>query len=531
MKKQIFLGSDARNEILKGINIAADVVKVTLGPKGRNVIFNKVYGGIRSTKDGVSVINEISLDVASEDAGVKLLRHASQKTAKEAGDSTTTTAILAQYMINAANKLINEEGINPVTIRNEIEAIVPKCVAWIAENTQQVKGNIDVVRAVATISANNRTDIGNLIADAFSQIGENGVISVELSKTDHSYVDVLGGYHFDRGWVSPFFMTNDVKQECVLNNPLILLYDKQLTQMSDLWPALQYAVNFPVEGGTTRRPLLIIAAGVREEALGTIVTNKLKGNIEVCAVFAPEQGLKRAETMQDIAIFTGAELVSEDQGLALDQSNFNPKCLGTAQKVIVTKDSCTIVNGQGDPEAIETRQNQIKQMIADAPSDYEKEYLMKRAGSIGKGVAVLYVGASTEVETGDLKDLAEDAVLSTRAAVEEGYLPGGGVGLIRCAQAQEANVLQQKIVLEAFYEPLRQILTNNGVDKPSDYLEQVADENGPYGFNAKTEQFGNLIDDGVIDAAKVIRCAIENAASVTSMFLSTESLISEVKEN
>lgn len=528
MKQQILFGKDARNQLLEGINLAANVVKVTLGPKGKNVISHVIHGGVRSTKDGVSALNEVRPDNQLHNAGVKLIRQAAQKTADEAGDSTTSTTILAQSMINDAHEALNQ-GKSAVELRKGIEKATAKCVEWIKENAKPILGDIEKVRSIATISANNNTEIGDLIADAFKQIGNEGVITLEDSKTDKSEIDILGGYHFPRGMVSPYFITNPVKATCELEAPLILLYDKKISKVADLLSVLDYSLN----GNATTRPLLIISANCESEALGTLIANKLKGNLQVCVVYAPEQGIKRADIMEDIALFTGGKVVSEDQGTSLDKANFKPEFLGTAQKVIVAKDSCTIVNGQGDPETVETRQKQIKEMIVESKSDYEKEYLRKRAGSIGKGVAVLYIGAPTEIERGDKKDLAEDAILATRAAIEEGYLPGGGVGFIRCAEslvAEDKEPLEpgEEIVHASLFKPLSQLIENNGADK--DILNEVFCGAGSYGYNAKTEKFGDLVEQGVIDAAKVIRCAIENAASVAGIFLATEVLISEMPD-
>lgn len=534
MSQKILFGEAARAELLEGINLAANVVKVTLGPKGKNVISHVIQGGVRSTKDGVSALNEVRPDNQLHNAGVKLIRQAAQKTADEAGDSTTSTTILAQSMVNQAHDLLNR-GKSAVDLRKGIEKATLKCIEWVKTNAKPLNGDTEKVRNIATISANNNTEIGDLIADAFGKLGDEGEITLENSLTDKSYIDVLGGYYFKRGMVHPYFITNPVKATCELENPLILLYDKKITKVIDLMTVLNYVLDFPLpDGSTTKRSLLIIAANCENEALGTLVQNKLKGILDVCVVYAPEQGAKRADIMQDIAIFTGAQVISEDQGTSLDAQNFKPSFLGESLKVIVKKDSCLIVNGQGNPDEVETRQKQIKEMMNEAPSDHEKEYLRKRAGSIGRGVAVLYIGASTEIERGDKKDLAEDAILAVRSGIEEGYLPGGGVGFIRCAESVEFTGAGENIVKFALYEPLRQLLTNNGIEdkrfnrKQAKIVSKVVKGILDFGYNAKTDEFGYLESEGVIDASKVIRCAIENAASIAQMFLSSEALISEV---
>jgi len=533
MQKIVF-GKDARAELLQGIDLAANVVKVTLGPKGKNVISHIIQGGVRSTKDGVSAINEVCPDNPLHNAGVKLLRSASQKTADEAGDSTTSTAILVQSMCNQAHKLLNK-GKSSVELRKGIEKATLRCIEWVKQNAKPLNGDIEKVRNIATISANNNTEIGDLIADAFGKLGDEGEITLENSLSDKSYIDVLGGYHFGRGFVNPYFITDQVKATCELESPLILLYDKKISKIIDLMTVLDYALNFPVPEGKIQRSLLIIAANCEQEALGTLIANKLKGNLKICVVYAPEQGVKRAEVMEDIAIFTGATVISEDQGTSLDKANFKPSFLGEASKVIIKKGSCLIVNGQGNSDDVEVRQRQIKEMMTEAPSEHQKEWLRKRAGSIGKGVAVLYIGASTEIERGDKKDLAEDAILAVRSGIEEGYLPGGGVGFIRCAEALKPTNPGENIVKQALYQPLRQLLTNNGIEDKSFFkkpqtsiLKKVVAGVQDFGYNTKTDKFTYLESEGVIDASKVIRCAIENAASIAQMFLTSEALISEV---
>lgn len=533
--QKILFGEAARAELLEGINIAANVVKVTLGPKGKNVISHIIQGGVRSTKDGVSALNEVCPDNQLHNAGVKLIRQAAQKTADEAGDSTTSTTILAQSMVNQAHDLLNK-GKSAVELRKGIEKATIQCINWVKENAKPLNGDIEKVRNIATISANNNTEIGDLIADAFGKLGDEGEITLENSLSDKSYIDVLGGYHFGRGFVNPYFITDQVKATCELEAPLILLYDKKISKIIDLMTVLDYVLNFPLpDGSKTQRSLLIIATNCEQEALGTLIANKLKGILNVCVVYAPEQGIKKADIMQDIAVFSGATVISEDQGTSLDKANFKPSFLGEASKVIVKKDSCLIIDGQGKAEDVENRQKQIKEMMNEAPSEHQKEWLRKRAGSIGKGVAVLYIGASTEIERGDKKDLAEDAILAVRSAIEEGYLPGGGVGFIRCAESLRPLNAGENIVKQSLYQPLRQLLSNNGIEDKSLFKKpQTAIVNKviagvhDFGYNAKTDEFGYLEAEGVIDASKVIRCAIENAASIAQMFLASEALISEV---
>lgn len=538
---QIILhGKEAREELLQGINSLNDVVKVTLGPKGKNVVINVLHGMVRSTKDGVTCAREVAPDNALQAAGAKIIRVAAQKTADEAGDSTTTTTILAAYMCNEANRLINA-GSSAVNLRKGIEKAKDRAVAWIRESADPVMGNIQRVKEIATISANNNEGIGILISDAFGKIGNDGIISLEDNHNDRCEIEVVPGYTFGRGMINPYFINNEVKSNCELESPLILFYDKKITKIADLLPVLKYTINKQV-------PLVIICSGMQDEALGTLVANKVRG-LQVCVVMAPDQGLKRAEIMQDMAIFTGGEVISEDKGTNINEINFDGMFLGRCEKVIIEKEKTTIIKGAGLVSQISKRQIQIKEKIAEAPSDYEKEILRARAASIGQGCAILKIGASTEIEKGDIKDLAEDAILAVRSAIEEGYLPGGGLGLIRCMQSLEEEGLSEgeMILINALKQPLKQILLNNGmknlteVQKFSKYfakrpflnsvdstIERVMNGSYGVGYNAKTEMFSNLVDDGVIDAAKVVRCAVENAASVACMFLSTEVLISEV---
>jgi len=527
--QKILFGKEARTELLKGINLLNDVVKVTLGPKGRNVLMNVLHGKVRSTKDGVSCAREVAPDDPLLAAGAKIIREAAQKTADEAGDSTTTTTILAAAMCNKANELLNK-GYSPVELKKGIETAKEAAVEWIKENTTQIAGNIQRIKQIATIAANNSDEIGQLIADAFKEIGSDGVINLENNTLDKCEIEVVPGYNYNRGFLSPYFVTDEVKVICELVNPYILFYDKKISKVADILPVIKYTFD-------AKTPLLVICSDMEGEAIGTLIHNKLKNGLEVCVCMAPEQGIKRADVMEDMAIFTGGQVVSEEKGTALDEKNFKPEFLGMAGKVIVTKEKTSIIHGKGKPEIITIRQNQIKETIIEAPSDQEKEYLRQRAGSIGKGCAILKIGASTSIEQGDKKDLAEDAILAVRSAIEEGYLPGGGLGLIRCAQSLTAKSKGEKLLIESLYFPVAQILINNGIrpkkivsinkNTLEDIIRRIENSPHNYGYNAKTEQFSNLVDDGIIDAAKVVRCAIENATSVAGMFLSTEVLISE----
>ena len=539
---QIILhGKEARTEILKGINILADVVKVTLGPKGRNVVINPKHGQARSTKDGVSVAREVSPDNPIHAAGAKMIREAAQKTADEAGDSTTTTTILAAEICNKAAILINK-GRSPVELRKGIEKAAANCTKWITDHSIPVNGSIERISNIATIAANNNSDIGTLISEAFSKIGADGVITLEVNHLDICEIEIVPGYNFNRGMVNPYFVTDEVKANCELIDPYILFYDKKITKIADLMPVLEFTHN-------EQLPLLIICSGMEGEALGTLIANKIKKSLQVCVVMAPEQGMKRAEIMQDMAIFTNGEVISEDKGTNLDKNNFNPAYLGRAGKVIITRDKTTVIGGAGIANNIIIRQNQIKEQIAEAASDYEKEYLRQRAGSIGQGCAILKIGASTEIQKGDIMDLAEDAILAVRSAIEEGYLPGGGLGLIRCSQALSNKTYNEgeMLLYNALKKPLKQILANNGMPNLSiiqkglniiskkpfqnsvdSIVKRVEEGYFNFGYNAKADLFGNLVEQGIIDAAKVVRCSVENAASIAIMFLSTEVLISEV---
>ena len=540
--QKILQGKEARKVILEGINQLNDAVKVTLGPRGRNVMMNVIHGKVRSTKDGVSVAREVAPDNQLHAAGAKLIREAAQRTADEAGDSTTTTTILAAEMCNRANKLLNK-GYSPILLRKGIDKAAAAAIQWIKENAEPLSGNIERIKQIATISANNSEEIGQLIADAFKEIGSDGVIGLEENAVNKNEIEIIPGYNFSRGFVSPFFINNEVKATCEFANPYILFYDKKISKVNDLLPVLRFIL-----GQEVKRPLVIICSQMEGEALGTLIKNKLDKGLQILVCQAPEQGIRRGEIMEDMAIMTGGTVISEDKGTGLDESNFKPEYLGEALKVTAARDKTTIVSSNGDPELIADRKSKIKLQIAEASSDFEKEQLRKRAGSIDQGGAILKIGGATPAELGDKIDLAEDAILAVRSAIEEGYLPGGGLALIRCSQTLNENVKDkgELIVYEAMFKPIYQILSNNGM-KSLNNFQSIANKLGfnqkdsieatinrikkgsfDFGYNAKTETFENLSESGVIDAAKVVRCAIENAAAVAGIFLTTEILISEV---
>lgn len=518
MKQKIIFSSEARGKIREGINLAADVVCATFGPSGLNVVSNKIHGGIRSTKDGVSALNEIAPDDPMVAAGVKLARQAAQKTADEAGDSTTTTTMLAREIINNIEKEL-QLGRSPIDIRDELSKDCKEAVKIISDMSLNVGEDIDVINNIACTSANNIKLIGDLIGTAYKKIGTTGVISLEGAVGESSSVEVIGGYFLNKGMISPVFITDEKKRECILVNPLILIYDKRISKLSDLLPVLKRTLSFPMEGGgTTRRSLLIIANSVESEALGTLVANKVKGLIDVCVVFSPYDGIRRREILEDIAVFTGGKVVSEDYGMAIDESNFDPDVLGESQRVIVTKDRCVVVNGQGEPGRIISRRDMIKGLTSDAESESEKEYLRTRIGNIGKGVAILKIGGNTDIEQSHLRDLAEDAILAVRASIEKGYLPGGGSAMFLCSKKLDG------ILAKSLRKPM-EVLT--GIM----HKEMNEEIKFGYGFDAIYGEYRNLLHAGVLDATKVVVSAIENAVSVSIMYLTTEVLISEIQDN
>ncbi len=523
MRQQIQFGQDARQQILEGINILANAVKVTLGPKGRNVVFNPYGYNVRSTKDGVSVAGEVKPDNPLLEAGCKLIRQSARRTADEAGDGTTTACVLSQSLINAANEQLLA-GVSPVDLKTGLESAVEKCVALIKSFSKQIGVDIEAIRNIATISANNNPEIGQLIADIFKEIGVDGEITMEETQLPTMSTEILGGYNFKRGMVSPFFVNNHKNNSCVLIEPYILLYDKKISRQEDIFAPVSKAFK-------DKRPILIIAADMTGAALGMIVSNIQQNGLSACVVAAPEQGMARKDIMDDIAIFTGGQLISEETGKGIQADQFNEAYLGSAMKVVITRDQCTIVSGQGDYELIAKRRDLIKSQLPDAPSDYAKEILRKRIASIGKGVAVLYVGAPTEVERGDRKDLCEDAILATRSALEEGYLPGGGSFYLYLSN-QLNSIVGEGLLKTALKSPLLQILHNNAVKTSHEFIvKAISDsENINFGYNAKTDDVGDLVEEGVIEPAKVVRCAITNAASVAAMFITTDCLITELPD-
>ncbi len=526
--KIILFESEAREKLLKGIDILANAVKVTLGPQGRNVIIEKKFGAPHVTKDGVTVAKEIELSDPIENTGAQLVREAASKTADVAGDGTTTACVLAQALIHAGLKYV-AAGANPIELKRGIDKAVKFVVDELKGMSIQVGDDYTKIEQVATISANNDPEIGKIIAEAMRKVKKEGVITVEEAKGTETYVDVVEGMQFDRGYLSPYFITDPDRMECVLEDPYILITDKKVSNMKELLPILEKVLQ-------TNKPLLIIAEDVEGEALATLVVNKLRGVLKVCAVKAPGFGERRKAMLQDIAILTGGTVVSEEQGYKLENADLN--MLGRAEKVVVDKENTTIIGGKGDPEDIKARIKQIEAEIEKATSEYDKEKLQERKAKLVGGVAVIYVGAPTEVELKEKKDRIEDALSATRAAVEEGIVPGGGVAYIRALQKLESTELEvehedQKFGIEtvkkALPEPLKQIAANAGFEG-SVIVEKVKEKDGDWGFNAKIGEFQNLLEAGVIDPTKVVRTALENAASVAGMYLVTECTVAEEPE-
>lgn len=526
MAKEIQFDVDVRSKMKSGVDALANAVKVTLGPKGRNVVIDKKYGAPQVTKDGVTVAKEIELEDRFENMGAQMVKEVASKTNEQAGDGTTTATVLAQAIINVGIKNVTA-GANPLDLKRGIDKAVATVVDDLRKRSQEVGDDFSKVEQVGTISANNDAYIGKLIADAMSKVKKDGVITVEEAKGTDTEVKVVEGMQFDRGYISPYFMTNSDKMEAELNNPLILVTDRKISSMKDLLPILEPIAR---EG----KELLIIAEDVDGEALTTLVVNRLRGALKVAAVKAPGFGDRRKEMLQDIATLTGAVVVSEERGFTLE--NTTPDMLGKAEKVTITKENTTIVGGAGNKEDIQDRVNLIRSQIEVATSEYDKEKLKERLGKLSGGVAVLYVGATTEVEMKEKKDRVEDALNATRAAVEEGYLPGGGVAYIRAISALEGlkgdnedETTGIRIVARAIEEPLRQIALNAGVDG-SVIIQKIKEGTGDYGYNARTSEFVNMYDAGVIDPTKVARVALENAASVAGMFLTTECGIVDIPE-
>ena len=526
MAKEIKFDVDVRSKMKNGADALANAVKVTLGPKGRNVVIEKKFGAPQVTKDGVTVAKEVELEDRFENMGAQMVKEVASKTNEQAGDGTTTASVLAQAIINVGIKNVTA-GANPMDLKRGIDKAVAAVVDDLKKQSQKVGDDYSKVEQVGTVSANNDGYIGKLIADAMAKVGKDGVITVEEAKGTDTEVKVVEGMQFDRGYISPYFMTNGDKMEAELSNPSILITDKKISSMKDLLPILEPIAR---EG----RELLIIAEDVDGEALTTLVVNKLRGALKIAAVKAPGFGDRRKEMLQDIATLTGAVVVSEERGFTLE--NTTPDMLGRAEKVTITKENTTIVGGAGAKDAIAERVESIRKQIETSTSDYDKEKLKERLGKLGGGVAVLYVGAPTEVEMKEKKDRVEDALNATRAAVEEGYLPGGGVAYIRAAEAlaglkgdNEDETTGIHIVAKAIEEPLRQIAVNAGVDGAV-IIQKIKEGKGDFGYNARTGEYVQMYEAGVIDPTKVARVALENAAGVAGMFLTTECGIVDIPE-
>lgn len=526
MPKQILFNTEAREALKKGVDALSNAVKVTLGPKGRNVVIEKKFGSPNITKDGVTVAKEIELKEPLENLGAQMVKEVASKTADIAGDGTTTATVLAQAIVSAGLKNV-AAGANPMDLKRGIDKAVGEVVANLKAQSKTIGNDNTKIQQVATISANNDEVIGKLIADAMAKVGNDGVITVEEAKGTETEVKTVEGMQFDRGYLSPYFVTNADKMEADLDNPFILIYDKKISNMKELLPILEQTVQ-------TGKPLLIIAEEVEGEALATLVVNKIRGSLKICAVKAPGFGDRRKAMLEDIAILTGGTVISEERGYKLENADLT--YLGKAEKITVDKDNTTIINGAGKKEDITARVNQIKAQIDSTTSDYDKEKLQERLAKLAGGVAVLYIGAATEVEMKEKKDRVDDALHATRAAVAEGIVAGGGVAYIRAIAAldklQGANEDENtgiQIIKRALEEPLRQIVANAG-DEGSIVVQKVKEGKDDFGYNARTEVYENLIAAGVIDPTKVSRVALENAASVSSMLLTTECLLAEEKE-
>ncbi len=527
MAKEIVFDIDARDRLKKGVDALANAVKITLGPKGRNVIIDKKFGAPHITKDGVTVAKEVELEDGIENMGAQMVREVASKTADIAGDGTTTATVLAQAIITTGLKNV-AAGANPMDLKRGIDKAVSAIVNNLKEQSQEVGSDNDKIKQVATISANNDGSIGGLIAEAMKVVGNEGVITVEEAKGTDTEVKTVEGMQFDRGYLSPYFVTNAEKMIAELENPYILIYDKKISNIQEILPVLE-----PV--AQSGKPLLIIAEDIDGTALSTLVINRLKAGLKIAAVKAPGFGDRRKAMLEDIAVLTGGTVISEERGFTLENATIEH--LGTAEKVDIDKDNTTVVNGQGNKEAITARINQIKAQIETTTSEYDKEKLQERLAKLSGGVAVLYVGAATEVEMKEKKDRVDDALSATRAAVEEGIVPGGGVALIRAISALEGlngdnddETTGIAIVRRAVEEPLRQIVKNAG-GEGAVIVQKVTEGTGDFGYNARTEIFENLLDAGVIDPTKVTRIAIENAASISSMLLTTECVIADIPED
>ncbi|MBP3669586.1 MAG: chaperonin GroEL [Bacteroides sp.] len=527
MAKDILFNMDARDQLKKGVDELANAVKVTLGPKGRNVIIEKKFGAPHITKDGVTVAKEVELADPYQNTGAQLVKSVASKTGDDAGDGTTTATVLAQAIVGVGLKNVTA-GANPMDLKRGIDKAVAKVVDSIKSQAEMVGDNYDKIEQVATISANNDPMIGKLIADAMRKVSKDGVITIEEAKGTDTTIGVVEGMQFDRGYLSAYFVTDTEKMECVMERPYVLIYDKKISNLKDFLPILEPAVQ-------SGRPLLVIAEDVDSEALTTLVVNRLRSQLKICAVKAPGFGDRRKAMLEDIAILTGGIVISEEKGLKLEQATI--EMLGTCDKVTVSKDNTTIVNGAGAKESIQERINQIKAEIKNTTSDYDKEKLQERLAKLSGGVAVLYVGAASEVEMKEKKDRVDDALCATRAAIEEGIVPGGGVTYIRAIDALEGMTGDNadettgiEIIKRAIEEPLRQIVANAGKEGAV-VVQKVREGQADFGYNARTDVYENLYAAGVVDPAKVTRVALENAASIAGMFLTTECVIVEKKED
>ena len=527
MAKEILFNIDARDQLKKGVDALANAVKVTLGPTGRTVILEKKFGAPHITKDGVTVAKEIELADAYQNTGAQLVKEVASKTGDDAGDGTTTATVLAQAIVAEGLKNVTA-GASPMDIKRGIDKAVAKVVESIKDQAETVGDNYDKIEQVATVSANNDPVIGKLIADAMRKVSKDGVITIEEAKGTDTTIGVVEGMQFDRGYLSAYFVTNTEKMECEMEKPYILIYDKKISNLKDFLPILEPAVQ-------TGRPLLVIAEDVDSEALTTLVVNRLRSQLKICAVKAPGFGDRRKEMLEDIAILTGGVVISEEKGLKLEQATI--EMLGTADKVTVTKDYTTVVNGAGNKDSIKERCEQIKAQIVATKSDYDREKLQERLAKLSGGVAVLYVGAASEVEMKEKKDRVDDALRATRAAIEEGIIPGGGVAYIRAIDVIEDmkgdnadETTGVEIIKRAIEEPLRQIVANAGKEGAV-VVQKVREGKGDFGYNARLDIYENLHAAGVVDPAKVARVALENAASIAGMFLTTECVIVEKKED
>jgi len=526
MAKEIKFNIEARDLLKKGVDQLANIVKVTLGPKGRNVVIDKKFGAPQISKDGVTVAKEIELSNKFENLGAQMVKEVASKTSDDAGDGTTTATVLAQALINVGLKNVTA-GANPMDLKRGIDKAVVKVVEHLKSQSKEVGDDLNKIEQVASISANNDAAVGKLIAEAMGKVKKEGVITVEESKSSETTVEIVEGMQFDRGYISPYFVTDTEKMECVLESPNILIHDKKISTMKDLLPILESSLQ-------TGKPLLIIAEDIDGEALATLVVNKLRGSLRVAAVKAPGFGDRRKEMLEDIAILTGGTVISEEKGLKLDGANLS--MLGKAEKVTIDKDNTTIVNGAGEKKQINARIAQIRAQIENTTSDYDREKLQERLAKLAGGVAVLYIGAATEVEMKEKKDRVNDALSATRAAVEEGIIAGGGVGYIRAMSIlndlkgdNEDETTGITIVRRSLEEPLRQIAENSGLDGAV-VSQKVKEGKNDFGYNARTDVYENLFAAGVIDPTKVARVALENAASVAGMFLTTEGVLAEKEE-